>query len=187
MDGSARLFISCPKNRGFPANSGLEMNSEAHPFISWPENELAERRMVGHGRMEGWDWKTCSLGRGWSCGSGGREQAAQKKIFPVCQCELWRGLALPSENIFLYGSSSGRGEDEVFSGQNSELFGWLAISGQENLGAEQSSGPGNRPFAGWAGPGQSSGPGNRPFAGQTGPGQSSGPGNGPFAGRTGPE
>ena len=43
MDGSARLFISCPKNRGFPANSGLEMNLEAHPFISWHKNELAGR------------------------------------------------------------------------------------------------------------------------------------------------
>ena len=92
-----------------------EMNPEAHPFISRTENELAERRMVGHGRMEGWDWKNCSLGRGWSCGSGGREPANQKKIFPVCQCELWRGLALPSENIFLYGSSSGRGGEEFIS------------------------------------------------------------------------
>ena len=106
MDGSARLFISCPKNRGFPTKSGLEMNPEAHPFISWPENESGREFLFG---------------RGWNCGTGGTEQTEPKKIFPVCQCELWRGLALPYENIFLDVSLSGRGGDEFISGQNSEL------------------------------------------------------------------
>ena len=57
----------------------------------------------------------------WSCGTGGAEQAAQKKISPVQQLELFGGLQLLCEDIFLDGSSSGRGGDEFISGQNSEL------------------------------------------------------------------
>ena len=93
-----------------------EMNPEAHPFISRTENELAERRMVGHGRMEGWDWKNCSLGRGWSCGAGGREQAAQKKFSPGGAAGgSVEGPPRFAEENFLDGSSSGRGREEFIS------------------------------------------------------------------------
>ena len=44
-----------------------------------------------------------------------------KKISPVQQLELFGGLQLLCEDIFLDGSSSGRGGDEFISGQNSEL------------------------------------------------------------------
>ena len=56
---------------------------------------------------------------GWSDGIWG--SAPVKKISPVCQRELLGGLALPSEDIFLDGSSSSHGGNEFISGQNSGL------------------------------------------------------------------
>ena len=108
MDGNAHLFILCPQNTVFRGKTGHRMDGGADPFILWHKNESAERNGEGTDTLLEW------IGCEWAV-------AEQKKISPVCQRELLRGLALPSEDIFLDGSSSGRGGDEFISGQNSEL------------------------------------------------------------------
>ena len=64
----------------------------------------------------------------------GMEPAIQKKISPVCQRELWRGLALPCEDIFLYGGSSSRSGDEFISRPPAGDLDGLLLADEDKLG-----------------------------------------------------
>ena len=57
-----------------------------------------------------------------------------KKISPVCQRELWRGLALPCEDIFLYGGSSSRSGDEFISRPPAGDLDGLLLVDEDKLG-----------------------------------------------------